>query len=198
MEKIHNLFEMDYSNGRRKITRNYAKGSEWVLNGDFIPYIKRDGTSCMIKGGKLYKRFDNKKKLPIKSDWIKCMEEPDPITKHWTFWVPVDKNNPQDKWHNLVDISELEDGTYELVGKGIQGNAEQCETQLIKHDSEIAHTFPVDLNFENIKKYFENNNQFEGVVLHSKFEPKKYFKIKLKDFEIKRVKFDDYFLNKRK
>ena len=186
MKKIPTLFERVYENHKIvDILPNVTDGMQWVLEGEGIATVKIDGSCCAIINGEFYKRYDAKKgkKPPVGA--IPCCE-PDEITGHHPHWVKVDKNNPSDKWFEeayyitsmwINQGLELEDGTYEAVGKHFQGNPYGYENdRLVKHGKEVIE---VERTFEGIKKYLEDN-YIEGLVFWKDGEPK--CKIKRSDF----------------
>lgn len=59
MKKVISLFKRDYE-GTRLVFDELVPGAEWVTNGEGIATIKIDGTSCLVRDGKLYKRYDAK------------------------------------------------------------------------------------------------------------------------------------------
>ena len=60
----------------------------------------------------------------------------------------------------------LEDGTYELIGKHINGNAYNLDTEILeKHGLRILEDVPRD--YEGIKKYLETH-YIEGIVFYRK------------------------------
>lgn len=117
MKKIASLFKRDYE-GTRQVYNEVVPGSEWVLAGEGTPTVKVDGTSCLVRAGTLYRRFDRKlnksahqrkkkgatgpwqlsdfKKPP--DNWEPCEEEPNVHTGHWPGWIPVGEG-PQDQYH---------------------------------------------------------------------------------------------------
>lgn len=116
MKKIISLFKRDYE-GTRQIYNEIVPGAEWVVAGEGVATIKFDGTCCLIRDGKLYKRYDHKPDnwkaiqraikyggnipSPVMSPTppgFEPAQEPDPITLHWPGWVPVGDGN-DDKWH---------------------------------------------------------------------------------------------------
>jgi hypothetical protein len=136
MKKIISLFKRDYE-GTRLIYDEVVEGAEWVVNGEGVAAIKYDGTSCLVKDGRLYKRYDAKDGKQPPADFTPAQPAPDHVTRHWPGWVPVG-DGPDDKWHRQawgreqwnhlnLEIEErlprtLPDGTYELVGPKSQGN----------------------------------------------------------------------------
>ena len=55
---------------------------------------KIDGTCCLIKDGKIYRRYDYKKGRTLPQGAIPCQEAPDPITGHFPHWLLCTENDP--------------------------------------------------------------------------------------------------------
>jgi hypothetical protein len=102
MKKIISLFQRDRDGGR--LVRNeVTPGAEWVLEGEGVATKKWDGTACLIKDGKLYKRYDAKNGKTPPEGFIPA-QEPDEKTGHWPGWLEVG-NGPEDAWHrNAFDV----------------------------------------------------------------------------------------------
>lgn len=209
MKKIISLFQRNYD-GDRLVRNEVVPGAEWVLSGEGEATRKFDGTCCMVRDGKLYKRYDAKagKKPP---EGFESAQEPDPVTGHWPGWLPIGFGD-SDKWHRdvkfvflhdskfFVVFSDLDngiyyrerehslvlfkmpDGTYELCGPKIQGNTEGFyEHVLVRHGCEVLDDCPLD--FDGLKEYLSNND-IEGVVWHH--PDGRMVKIKAKDFGLSR------------
>ena len=167
MKKIKTLFERQFENHRIvKCLNKVQEGCEWVINGEGYATEKIDGTCCMIKDNILYKRFDYKvgRKLPVGA--IPCQEKADEITGHFPHWVKVDENNPSDKYYiqAFKEKSNWENGTYELIGKHIQGNPYNLENEVLeKHGLRILDNVPRD--YEGLKIYLEEH-YIEGIVFY--------------------------------
>jgi hypothetical protein len=185
MKKIPTLFERVFENHRIvDIKPEVAPELEWVLNGEGVATVKVDGSCCSIIDGKLFKRYDAKKGKPIPENAIKCQEEADPVTGHLPCWVPVDENDPRDKWfveaykttkESVPD--SLYDGTYEAIGKHFNGNPyNMTEDMLIRHG---LININVPRTFIGIKAYLLFI-PIEGIVFWKDGEPK--CKIKRSDF----------------
>lgn len=56
MKRVISLFKRDYE-GNRQVYDEVVEGAEWVIAGEGIATEKIDGTACMIRNGKLYKRY---------------------------------------------------------------------------------------------------------------------------------------------
>lgn len=184
MQKIISVFQRNYD-GDRLIRDEVVPGAEWVLAGEGMATRKWDGTSCMLRDGVLYKRYDAKQGKQLPEGFIPA-QEPDEITGHHPGWLKVG-SGPEDKWHREAfgRQSGLFDGTYELCGPHIQGNPE-CfilET-LVPHGDWFMPDFP--RHFAAMKEWLGRTPMIEGVVFwHS---DGRMAKVKAKDFGIKRVK----------
>lgn len=110
MKKTPSLFCRNYA-GDGLVRDEVVVGSEWVLAGEGRATVKYDGTSCLVRDGKLYRRHDRKpnkqayravKKRkergedmpaagwylpadfrPAPPDWEGCEEAPNLHTGHW-------------------------------------------------------------------------------------------------------------------
>lgn len=83
MKKIPTLFNREFENHRIKtITPDVTPGCEWVLAGEGVATEKLDGTCCLFKDGKLWKRYDAKRGKPIPAGAILCQPEADAVTGH--------------------------------------------------------------------------------------------------------------------
>lgn len=184
MKKIISLFQRNYD-GDRLVRNEVVPGAEWVLAGEGIATRKWDGTCCMVREGKLYKRYDAKQgKTPPAG--FEPAQKADPVTGHWPGWVPVG-DGPDDKWFRYgfeysTKWGPIRDGTYELLGPKIQGNPERWAThQLIRHgDDEIS---DAPRSFEMLKHFFATKN-IEGIAWHH--TDGRMVKIKASDFGIRR------------
>lgn len=183
MKKIPSVFKRDYL-GTRLVYDEVVSGSEWVLAGEGVPTEKVDGTSCMVRGGVLYKRFDRKRwydtlnPKPAPPGWEPCEPEPNEHTGHWPGWVPVG-DGPEDAYHREAMIASLPDGTYELLGPKVQGNPYGLPAHhLYRHGS---HRFDRDdlLSFGAIRSFLAGR-LIEGIVWHH--PDGRMAKIKRKDF----------------
>lgn len=188
MKKIPTLFTRTFENHRViGITPEITTGCEEAfLKGEAT--AKFDGSCCAIIDGVFYKRYDAKKGKTPPANAIPCCD-PDPVTGHWPHWVPVDPNNPQDKWFvkaldntNEILGFHLEDydrlpATYEAVGPHFNGNPHGYEV-----DSLVPHgvtRIKVARTFDDVRDYLEHH-PVEGIVfwLHNK----PVCKIKRSDF----------------
>lgn len=204
MKKIISLYQRNYE-GDRLVRNEVTPGADWVIAGEGVATRKWDGTNCLARDGKLYKRYDAKVSKAPPADFTPA-QEPDAITGHWPGWVPVG-NGPEDRWHidarkvwlpngwhNLAfnsaeqlcyfdpDFHIVPDGTYELCGPKVQGNPERfAEHVLVLHRCVVLFECPRD--FDGLKAYLAEHD-IEGVVWHC--QDGRMVKIKAKDFGIKR------------
>ena len=183
MKKIPTLFTRIYENHRVVgIKDEITPGCEDAFKNG-IATIKVDGSCCAIINGKFYKRYDAKKGRKPPEGAIPCCD-PDPVTGHWPHWVPVDSNNPGDKWfiqakaNSAMSVYEPStDWTYEAVGPHFQGNPYNLEKDyLLPHGVSVAE---VGRDFESIL-YWLNEHEEEGLVFWLNGEP--ICKIKRSDF----------------
>lgn len=177
MRKILSLFQRNYETDR--LVRNeVVPGSEWVIAGEGIATRKFDGTCCMLRDGRLYKRYDVKKGKPLPAGFEPA-QEADETTGHQPGWLLV-TDGPEDRWHReaLLQSGELTDGTYELCGPKVQDNPEGFSFHvLVKHGAEVLDDVPRDFN--GIKEWLRVRT-IEGIVWHH--PDGRMVKIKRKDF----------------
>jgi len=184
MKKIISLFQRNYD-GDRLVRDEVVPGAEWVLAGEGQATRKFDGSCCMVRGGKLFKRYELKqgRTAPV---GFEAAQEPDPVTGEVTGWVPVGEG-PEDKWfraayHNTcLPEDDLEDGTYEAIGPHFQGNAEnRPQDELVRHGIVLI---DAPRTFAELREWMKIADM-EGVVWHH--SDGRMVKIKAKDFEKKR------------
>lgn len=179
MKKIPSLFVRDQQT--KLVTNSITPGCEWVINGLGQATRKHDGTCCMVRDGKFWKRYDAKGKTPPPG--FEAAQEPD--AGHHPGWLTVG-DDAGDQWHREAWNAaggHLQDGTYELIGPKIQGNPEGRPTHtLIAHGCEVLADAP--RTFDAIKAYLAGKN-IEGIVWHH--PDGRMVKIKVRDFGMKRV-----------
>lgn len=167
MKKMKTLFEREFENHNVvKCLNKMQDGCEWVLREDTYATEKIDGTCCLIKDNKIYKRFDLKPGRKLPNNAIPCQDKADEITSHFPHWVLCDENNPADKYHIKAFNNQkpLIDGTYELIGPHFQGNPYNLTEDILeKHGLRILRNVPRD--YEGLKKYLEENF-IEGIVFY--------------------------------
>lgn len=197
MKKIISLFQRNYD-GDHLVRDEVVPGAEWVLRGEGKATVKFDGTCCLFKGGKWFKRYDAKGGKTPPADFLPAQPEADPVSNHWPGWVPV---TASDKWHNeaiaspvivsvlengFIDIGAPEEGaTYELTGPKINGNPEKFRDHvMIKHGAAFYSKMPDPFTFESIREFLKGRN-IEGIVWHH--PDGRMVKIKKKDFGLERT-----------
>jgi hypothetical protein len=187
VKKIISLFQRNYD-GDRLVRDEIVPGAEWVLAGEGVATRKYDGTCCMVRDGKLYKRYDAKqgKTPPV---GFEPAQDYDPVTGHMPGWLEVGNGN-EDRWHREAcgkladpDHVDLPNGTYELCGPKVQGNPEGFAVHtLVPHGADVLTDAPRD--YDGLREYFRPGF-IEGVVWHH--PDGRMVKIKAKDFGLKRA-----------
>lgn len=182
MKKIPTVFERDWNGDRSRVVDQVHDGCEWVLAGEGYPTLKMDGTCCMVRDAKFYKRREirNGDKMPADFEMAEHDQETDKIVG----WVPVGQG-PEDRYH-LEAWGEPErvfpDGTYELVGPKVQGNPERATAHtLMPHGIKIPADVP--RTFAGLRDWLAGKDM-EGIVFHH--PDGRMAKIKLRDFGLKR------------
>lgn len=177
MQKIISLFQRNYD-GDRLVRDEIVPGAEWVQAGEGVATHKHDGTCCLVRNGRLFKRHEVKKgKKPPEN--FEAASGVDANTGKQQGWVPVG-DGPEDRWHREA-FADQPDGTYELCGPKVQGNPESLEShELIAHGSV---TVEAPRTFAELRDWFTDRD-IEGVVWHH--PDGRMVKIKAKDFGIKR------------
>jgi Family of unknown function (DUF5565) len=189
MKKIPNVFVRDWNGNRSLVLPEYEPASLWVRDGEGTPTRKLDGTACLIRDYRLYRRREIRPGQPIPPDFE--LVETDSTTGKSFGWVPVRMDSREDNWHSeawgRLD-GNFSPGTYELVGPKIQGNPEGFpEHVLIPHGQRSAGPIPyVPRTFEALRYWLEDHTDIEGVVWHH--SDGRMAKVKLSDFGIRRTK----------
>ena len=198
MKKIPTIFERDWDGDRSRVLDKPHPDCAWVFAGEGVPTRKLDGTCCMIRDGKLYKRREVKGTKPKVENGtfvpgeiiLPAGFEPadfDTATAKAVGWMPVG-DGPEDKWHrDAFTFADRGNGTYELIGPKVRGGAENAyvpDCRLILHnDSLLTITEPFDRTFEGIKAFLTGKD-IEGIVFHHC--DGRMAKIKGRDFGLKR------------
>jgi hypothetical protein len=196
MKKTPSLFKRDYD-GTRLVYDEVVEGSEWVARGEGYATIKIDGTSCLVKDGQLWKRYDLKVKgkakakvgkepltaddFPPAPDGWEPAQEPDFMTGHYPGWLPVgdgaEDQYYREAWSSVVNAA---DGTYELIGPKVQGNPYGLETHKLSPHGVIRPYVEPPRDFAGVKHWLETHPGNEGIVWHNL--DGRMVKIKRKDF----------------
>jgi hypothetical protein len=185
MKKIPTLFERDWEGYRSRVLDKVNSGCEWVLAGEGRATRKLDGTCCLIRDGKLYKRRELRQgdAVPPLFEQADFDEE----TGKTVGWLPCDIG-PEDRYHMqaFAEQPKWPDGTYELIGPKVQGNPEGwMGHQLIAHGSIAEDDVP--RTFDGLRQWLPTQ-PIEGIVFHH--PDGRMAKIKLRDFGTKRAKPD--------
>jgi hypothetical protein len=179
MKKIPTIFVRDLSKQPSLVTPEWKAGCEWVREGEGVATLKHDGSCCLVREGKLYKRRELKQGQPAPADFERA--DFDEETGKTVGWVPVIDGNPDDKYHMEAWSKTGEsypDGTYELMGPKVQGNKEGFpDHRLMPHAAVKIDDVP--RSFDELRVYLEGK-PYEGVVWHH--SDGRAAKIKRKDF----------------
>ena len=164
MKKIPTLFQRGPD---RLAIDAVMPGCEWVLDGEGRPTEKIDGTACMVRDGRLFKRYDARDRTPPEG-FEPCEPAPDPVTGHWPGWLLVG-SGPEDRWHReaweSVALPESrQNGTYELVGPKVQKNPYRLDRHdLWAHGVSLLRSADDRLTFLAIRDYLASV-EIEGIV----------------------------------
>ncbi len=168
MKKLKNLFQRDERLTDRPIIDLIQPGSEWVAAGEGVATRKFDGTSCMVRAGRLYRRYDAKRKKTPPAGFLPCEPAPDPVTGHWPGWLLVDFSDPACRWHLEAwnnQMLSLTNGTYELCGPKVQSNPERLAGHVfIRHGEHVLEDAP--RTFKGLRDYLLAFPHMEGIVWH--------------------------------
>ena len=166
MKKIPTLFARNHD-GDHRVRAEVTPECAWVLAGEGVATRKWDGTACLVRAGKLYKRYELKPGKPAPADFEPA-NDVDSITGKQAGWRPVGMG-PEDRYHRqawaLADAlgGGHVDGTYELLGPKVQGGAdsEVPEHLLMPHGKTMLPDCPRD--FAGLYEYL-TNHPIEGIV----------------------------------
>lgn len=177
MKKIPTIFVRDMSRQPALVTEEWRGGCEWVRDGEGVATLKHDGTSCLVRDGKLYKRRELKPGQSAPLDFEEA--DHDDETGKTVGWVPVG-DGPDDKYHREAFKGEP-DGTYELMGPRVQGNKENRPAHvLVPHGAVVLDNVP--RTYDGIMDWLAVN-PVEGVVWHH--PDGRRAKVKRRDFGLR-------------
>ena len=182
MKKIVSLFQRNYG-GDLLVRDEIVPGAEWVISGEGVATRKHDGTCCMVRNCKLYKRYDAKSGKAPPPDFEPAQPDPDDKTGHWPGWIPV-SNGPEDARHRQAweCVPCPADGTNELCGPKVQGNPEgYTQHALVRHGSGVLGGVP--RTYDGLASYLSTAD-IEGIVWHH--PDGRMVKIKGRDFGLRR------------
>lgn len=188
MKKIPSIFIRDWNGDKNLVTREINPDCDWVFRAEGIASIKMDGTCCMVRAGKLFKRREIKPGQTIPADFESCGEDLE--TGKLVGWVPVG-DGPDDQYHreawkaaSFPNHHGLPDGTYELLGPKVQGNPEKVATHtLVRHGSAVPEEY-IPLDFDGLYEWLSVHD-VEGLVWRHR-DDGRMAKIKGRDFGHKR------------
>ena len=187
MKKIPTLFERDWKGDRSRVVDQVHRGCEWVMAGEGDATRKMDGTCCMVRGNRLFKRRELPKNITAPAGFE--VADYDTETGKTVGWVAVGEG-PEDRYHReaWTGCDTWPDGTYELVGPKIQGNPEGWQHHLLlRHGAKGGpmQAIPdVPRSFDGLRDWLVGKD-IEGIVFHH--PDGRMAKIKLRDFGLKRL-----------
>ena len=179
MKKIPTIFKRNPDN-MKLVLNEVNEDCRWVFEGGGVATRKYDGTCCLIKEGKLYKRREIKKGKQKPDNFV--LADHDENTGKTVGWLPVDFDSKDDKWHVEAFTNadkKLEDGTYELLGKKIQGNPEKYDRHTLLKHSEAQVFLDVPREYHALQNWLKEKD-IEGLVFHH--PDGRMGKIKKRDF----------------
>jgi len=180
MKKMPTIFIRDLEK-RNFVTDEINPVCQWVFDGEGEATQKIDGTCCMIKDGVYYKRRMVKKGKKDPAGFI--FADADSVTGKRFGWIPVNFDNKEDKYHVEAHHPGLPDGTYELIGPKIQGNAESLTRHILVNHQNTLIFNDCPRTYDGLKKWLEKKD-IEGVVFHN--PDGRMAKIKKRDFGLQR------------
>src|ERR1700729_471205 len=114
MKKIPTIFVRDLSQQPALAVNEWTPGCEWVRDGEGSARRKYDGTCCLVRDGKLYKRRELRQGERAPAGFESTGT--DEVTGKTVGWVLVGEG-PEDRWHREALAEGWNpDGTYELLG----------------------------------------------------------------------------------
>lgn len=141
MKKMKTLSKRQFENNNiTKCSNEVEPECQWVLDGEGWATEKLDGTCCLMQDRKIYRRYDYKEGRILPEGAIPCQDAPDPITGHFPHWLLCTENDNNCKYYieAFKKQPNLENGTYELIGKHINANPYHLDTDtLVKHGNHI-------------------------------------------------------------
>jgi hypothetical protein len=184
MKKIPTVFDRDWNGDRSRVVNVPHRDCAWVFAGEGVATQKIDGTCCLIRDGKFYKRRELRKGEAAPAGFE--IADHDEETGKTVGWMPVGER-PEDRWHREAFAAGvaggLPDGTYELIGPKVQGNPEEFpKNTLVRHETLYYVTQP-PRDFDGLREWM-NGKDIEGIVFHH--PDGRMAKIKLRDFGLKR------------
>ena len=184
MKKIPTLFDRDWNGDRSRVLDVPHKDCGWVFAGKGIATRKIDGTSCLVRSGRLFKRRELRKGDATPP--LFELADHDEETGKTVGWMPVEPADPADRYHaEAFAAGGLADGTYELVGPKVQGNPEKHPRHSLIPHASLALDEQPPRDFDGLQKWLKGRD-IEGLVFHH--PDGRMAKIKLRDFGLMRPK----------
>jgi hypothetical protein len=183
MQKIPTIFERDWNGDRSRVIDKPHPDCGWVFAGEGVATLKLDGTCCLVRDGKLFKRRELKQGAIVPVDFE--VVGFDAETGKTVGWVPVTSDAAEDRWHNEAFSITVADGTHELVGPKINGNPEHYDRhRLVPHSSlAMPALAQPPRSFDGLREWMAGRD-IEGIVFHH--PDGRMAKIKLRDFGLRR------------
>lgn len=186
MQKIPTIFVRDMSKQPSLVTPEWNSDCLWVRDGEGKATRKWDGSSCLWRGGRLYRRRELRPGDVAPTDFESLGT--DENTGKTVGWVPVG-DDPDDKWHRqaLGELTVLVDGaTYELVGPKVNGGKDgqiiHCFQKHGETSADAGAFKPVPRDFDGIREWLAEH-VMEGIVWHH--PDGRMAKIKRRDFGLR-------------
>lgn len=173
----------------RKIPSLYVRGAdgsltgqinpacEWVVRGEGVSTRKLDGSCCLYRFGRLWRRHQVGRETPIGFQEV----DRDLVTGKVFGWVPVG-DGPADQWHReglrsnldgsalphavalgMTGLDMLENTTYELLGPKVNGNAERQPIHWLAEHGRIKLDLAGAPSLDALRWWLEGKD-VEGVV----------------------------------
>ena len=182
MEKIPTIFKRNPENPRELLNQPHSE-CLWVFNGEGTATRKYDGTCVLIEhDGSYWKRRESRRGKTPPDGFVSIST--DPNTGKTVGWIPVDPEQPENKWHMEAFKGAFAPGTYELLGPKVQGNPEKVTRHLLKKHSGATLYPDTPRTFKGLYAWLKDMN-IEGLVFHH--PDGRMAKIKKRDFGLKRA-----------
>lgn len=181
MKKTPTLFERDFENNPKHVTRVPNPVCDWVFAGEGTPTRKYDGTCTMFDGVSWFKRREVKPGKTPPPEFIEL--NLDANTGKRMGWMPLDE---KDVWHwEAIGDRHWAPGTYELCGPRIRGRGSRHNPEDLDGHILISHAetevLDVPRDFEGLREWMRGIT-FEGIVFHH--PDGRMAKIKKRDFDL--------------
>jgi hypothetical protein len=180
VQKIPTMFERDWAGDKSRVFPVPNPECAWVFAREGVATLKMDGTSCLVRAGRLFKRRELRPGDVRPADFEGAGHDRE--TGKTVGWVPVG-DGAEDRWHREAFTgAELPDGTYELLGPKVQGNPESYAVHTLeRHGNHAFLNVPRD--FDGLREWLRGQDM-EGLVFHH--PDGRMAKIKKRDFGLPR------------